>query len=212
DKASQANADSAQIASGDDAKTDGLANADAEAALQPQQEVEEMSFSTKAYQLLYKIVTLLGKCFGALRGILTKVFSKLTDLLKNIKGKLKAIYDKVDYWITFLKMPSTPKALGLILLKSKKLIKHILPRKMEGYLKFGTEDPYTTGSILAGIEMFYPLWGSSFIVDPDFENKVMEGNVRLKGRIYLFYLAFLGLTTYFNKNVKTSIAYLKADD
>ena len=91
-----------------------------------------------------------------------------------------------------------------------RLIGHIIPRKLCGYVQFGLDDPYLTGRVLATACAFYPLYGKTFRLEPDFEQLIFNCKADVEGRVYLFYLTFIALTTYFNKNTKYVINYVKS--
>ena len=54
----------------------------------------------------------------------------------------------------------------------------------------GLSSPAQTGEVLGKISMFYALYGRWLTIDPDFYNKVIEGNIDIRGRIYLFRFVF----------------------
>ena len=76
------------------------------------------------------------------------------------------------------------RGMNLILQEGKRLLAHVLPRKVQGCLKFGTEDPCLTGEILGAAGIFYPLYGENFSIEPCFDQTVLEGTVSLRGRMY----------------------------
>ncbi|MCR5830354.1 MAG: DUF2953 domain-containing protein [Lachnospiraceae bacterium] len=84
----------------------------------------------------------------------------------------------------------------------KKIIRHILPRKLKGSVKFGTGDPCTTGKILGAAAMMYPIYGDNISVEPHFEDKMLEFDIYLRGRIRLFTVGLPLLMTYKNKDLK----------
>ena len=52
-------------------------------------------------------------------------------------------------------------------------------------LLFGTGDPCSTGKVLGVLSLIYGLYGEHIEITPDFNNKVLEGNFNVKGRIRL---------------------------
>lgn len=117
---------------------------------------------------------------------------------------------KIKKWKDFLWDERLRTALRLVLSKSRKLIRHIRPRKLEGRVVFGMEDPYQTGLILAAVEPFHPVWGKAFAVEADFENKTLDGYVKAKGRIFVFYAAAVILKVISDKNVKYVISFIRS--
>lgn len=68
------------------------------------------------------------------------------------------------------------------------LWRHSRPKKLVGWIHFGTSDPCTTGEILGAIGVGYAMIGSGVQIVPDFENAVFEGCVEMKGRIQMIRL------------------------
>ena len=48
-----------------------------------------------------------------------------------------------------------------------------------------------TGQVLAGLSMPYPFWGEHVSIIPDFEQKVLEGSLYIKGRIRIIHFVRL---------------------
>ncbi len=82
------------------------------------------------------------------------------------------------------------------------LLKHILPRKLRGYVRLGFDDPATTGQVLTYISPFYGLYGKHFQVIPVFEEKILEGEADMKGRIRVFTLVVIAVKVVMDKNFR----------
>lgn len=89
------------------------------------------------------------------------------------------------------------------------LLKKIKPDKMKGYLRFGLEDPYDTGRVLAGLSVLYPIYGECVQIYPEFDKEVLEGNLLVKGRIHLIHLLVVFLRIYRDKNVRTAYRHFQ---
>ena len=83
--------------------------------------------------------------------------------------------------------------------KSRKLLVHILPKKIVGYFKFGFDDPSTTGQVLEAIAIFYPLYRDDFKIIPMFYDEIIEVDISFKGRLRIFYADYIALTLWLNK-------------
>lgn len=92
---------------------------------------------------------------------------------------------------------------------AKRLLQHITPRKWTGYIHFGMNNPENTGNILGLIAIFGGIIGILPEIQPDFEKKIFEGKVMLKGKIYLFYLIQLFITIWRKKEVHKLIDNIK---
>lgn len=136
----------------------------------------------------------------------SKAVKKAKDKKKDNKNKslpekiLKKVKD-IHYIITndenkliFMKM----------LEKVKKIIVHVLPKKIVGYFKFGFEDPSVTGQVLEILAVFYPLYKDDFKIIPMFYDEIIEVDISFKGRLRIFYAVYIGLLLWLNKKkIKT---------
>ena len=82
------------------------------------------------------------------------------------------------------------------------MAKRIRPKKLEGYVHFGMEDPYNTGRILAVMSILYPFYGERIEIEPDFEHKVFEGEVHMRGYMHAATFVALLWNLFFDQNVK----------
>lgn len=142
-----------------------------------------------------------------------RIVSRTADVFEKVgtaTDKVGSILDKLGDIFCFLQDEHTQAAFGLMKKQFGRLIGHILPRKLCGYVQFGLDDPYLTGRVLATACVFYPLYGKTFRLEPDFEQLIFNCKADIEGRVYLFYLTFIALTTYFNKNTKYVINYVKS--
>ena len=119
---------------------------------------------------------------------------KLTQLLDKVK-EVKSTYD--EYHGEAL----IRKAFTLL----GKVLKHVRPRRLTGYLKFGMDDPAVTGYITGALAVFYPVYRSNFTVEPVFYEKCLSVNCRGSGRIRPIYFIYLGIWLILDKNVRRLI-------
>lgn len=145
------------------------------------------------------------KKIGSIIKKVLKIPSKVMNALRKIKLTITNICDKIKYWKNFLNEETTKETIRCVKNISWRLIRHILPRKVKGFLKFGFEDPSTTGQILGAFSLVTPLYKSKFRVIPVFEDKVFECDIQLKGRIYGCVLAKMAIEVYRNQAVKQTI-------
>ncbi len=127
---------------------------------------------------------------------------KKESWIKKIKCTIKEFCDKIKNIKEFLMDETHIQA--FLRLKKELLffIRKIKPDKIKGYLRFGLEDPYNTGRVLAVLSMLYPFYGEHFQVYPEFEREIIEGDIYFKGRIHLVHLLLVLGRAYFDKNVK----------
>ena len=137
------------------------------------------------------------------------IISKIKQIIENFKAKWKAFKDrfkslniKKDAIIRFLNADGTLSGAGYLLTQGKRLIKMIFPKKIEGWLRFGTGDVYTEGQYLSYLCLLYPLYGRKFEIKPEWDEEVFETDAAFYGRITMFIILLVILKVLFNKKVK----------
>ena len=120
-------------------------------------------------------------------------FAKLAENMNKVIKKRDMILQKITGVRSLLEKPYTKKVLkdGKVLLK--KMWKHVRPRKLQGSIHFGLEDPATTGQLLGVVGMLYPVYRNHFVIAPDFEQQIFEGKIYAKGRVQIGRMTFLAL-------------------
>ncbi|MBQ5916603.1 MAG: DUF2953 domain-containing protein [Lachnospiraceae bacterium] len=128
--------------------------------------------------------------------------SKINNAYQQICGKVNAGQEKVEQVRTFLNDQENRKTIGLLWRQVKKLLRHVLPRKISGRVRFGFDDPAITGQILTYISPFYGLYAKTLKLEPIFEEKVLDGELHVKGHIRAATLLWIVIRVVFNKNFR----------
>ena len=92
-----------------------------------------------------------------------------------------------------------------------RFFKHVLPQKLRGTITFGCSDPADTGYVTGIAAVFYPKYGESFSLYPDFERKVFAAQCEGKGRIRLGYILVLVVSILREKSVRIMIKRMILD-
>lgn len=145
------------------------------------------------------------KIVGSILGFPGKLKKKLT----NIRLTFREFCDKIKRWQTLWNEESTQAALHFLTEKGRKLIRHVLPRKIRGSITFGCEDPALTGQILGAVAIAYPLYGKGVAVYPRFEEKILEGQLQMKGRIVAACLLWQAWKIYRNPDVRKTLKKIR---
>lgn len=128
--------------------------------------------------------------------------SKINNAYQQICGKVNTGQKKIEQVRTFLNDQENRKTIGLLWRQVKKLLRHVLPRKISGRVRFGFDDPATTGQILTYISPFYGLYAKTLKLEPIFEEKVLDGELHVKGHIRAATLLWIVIRVVFNKNFR----------
>ena len=89
------------------------------------------------------------------------------------------------------------------------MLRHILPCKLKARIKFGFEEPATTGNVLGIASIFYGIYGSNLELEPDFDRQVLAGEYNLKGRIRVFTLLLAAWKLFRNRWIRDFISFSK---
>ena len=122
---------------------------------------------------------------------------KLPAYIKNIKQKARELK-------RFLKSKKTKIAFYYAKDILKKIYIHIKPSKLEAKIIFGFDSPDKTGQALGVLGLIYgtiKVNQEKIQVIPDFEKKILEGTVYMKGHFVLGYVVVQLFKLYFKKEV-----------
>lgn len=130
------------------------------------------------------------------------LYQKLEKKVNQINEKKEEIEKKVNRFEKFWNMNCTVRTreyLGKYLIS---ILKHIAPKKIKGHIRYGFDEPCTTGQVTGYLSLLPFVYQKGFSLEPDFREKVIEGNVVLKGRIILGYIARIVLKRYIWQTIK----------
>lgn len=175
-----------------------------------QKGMEEQDFGKNKDTFLDKIKAIFLKIKGTIRRIyaIIKKYGSRKDM--DGPGIWQKFIDKKEKAQYLWNADETKEFLALSKEQFPVLLRHIRPRKLEGRLHFGTDDPCLTGRILGVFAMFYPLYQKSFILVPDFEQACLEAKLKAKGSARLCWILLFAKKWYFSKEYKRCKALLKA--
>ncbi|MCM1082647.1 MAG: hypothetical protein NC428_04135 [Clostridium sp.] len=103
-------------------------------------------------------------------------------------GKIETVKTKYARVKKFWKMNCTVKTRNYLKKYFPQLIKHIGPRKIKGHVRYGFDEPATTGQITGYLSLLPFMYHKDFFPEPDFYNKVLEGELSIRGRLQLGYI------------------------
>lgn len=138
-----------------------------------------------------------------------KIKYTFVKICGKIKGKAKNISDTKDAIQIFLNDEVHRSAFRKIkkeLIWMKRLLK---PKIFRVRLNYGFEDPCLTGQVLGLLGMVYPFVGDNMEIEPDFEQKVLQGDIHIKGRIRMIHLAVFGVKLFIHKETRKTIMEIR---
>lgn len=132
---------------------------------------------------------------------------KIQYTFKRICDKIKKLIQIKDEVLAFLNDETHRNTFQKLKRELFIIFKHYRPRKMKGKIRFGFEDPYHTGQALAALSLIYPFYGKDVQVFPEFEQKILEGHIVIKGHIRASHMLRLAFLWIFDKDVKKTYHY-----
>lgn len=132
-----------------------------------------------------RIVNFLKKCYNGCKNFITKI-SKITNKMEMI-GDLFEDEDIID-------------AVKRIKRYGVNGVKLLLPQKLNAKITFGFEDPYYTGKVLGWTAALIPIYGDHIDITPDFEKRILKGELKIKGRIRRYKILYLLWKVYKDKD------------
>lgn len=137
--------------------------------------------------------------------------SKIEQITEKIKctyhkfcDKINQITEKKDKISDFLADETHKNAFLKLKNEAFHLLKILKPKKIQGEITFGFEDPSLTGRILAWISMIYPWIGEHPDITPDFEHRTLSGDLSIRGRLYVITLVVTAIRLILSKAVRRS--------
>lgn len=145
-------------------------------------------------------------------GLFAKIkakIQKIRETISKIFSKIKKLVHQKDEVKRILGKPETKTAMMFAWDKLKRLLKHILPRKIKGYVAYGADNPATTGQVIGILSVIYARTGQVLEIRPNFAEKQLETDVIIKGRIQLFTLLLIAIKVALNKELRQVIKEFK---
>lgn len=167
-----------------------------EEILEPEEtgdEPEETSFKPSITERIVRI-------FHAVIDFLKKGKENVTGIFCRTKKKAAEAGQRIDRVLAFLKDEGNQRAMVFLLSRAGKLIRHVLPGKIRGHIRYGFDDPYQTGQVLTFISPFYGLYAKTLAIEPVFDEKVIEGEIFVRGRVRAAAFVGAGLRILLNKD------------
>ena len=140
---------------------------------------------------------------------LKKFWEKIKYTFQKICDNIRALGKKKERLTAFIQNEVHKSAFFKIMRELRRFLKTLRPRKAEVYAEFGFTDPAVTGYVLALISMIYPFVGEFTEIRPDFERRVLQGRICVKGRIRAVHIAAFALRLLADKNVRTTYRHVR---
>ena len=165
--------------------------------------------------LIEKIVSFFEKLLHFVLDLLTEVPvlpAEVHDRLEELQHKLQTKYDKVHRRIAPLFSIEAEHMLPKIIRYAQYLIRGYAPRKITGYLHFGTGSPDLTGRLTGLFYVLLPESGTEYDVDPDFYEIMLETDTTMTGQIRSYRLVWVFIRLLLDKEFRILFARVRGKE
>ncbi len=150
--------------------------------------------------------SLLWKIAEKIYQVLRKVFRKI----RKTAQKLQKAWQKISRYLDLVTDVEFGEAVAKALRELGMILKALLmPRRIRGNVDYGSGDPAKTGQTLAIVAATIPIHKNRIALTPHFEEKVLYGELDIRGNIYLYKVVFALVRIILNKNIQYVIKFLK---
>ncbi len=133
-----------------------------------------------------------------------KLEDKAVDTQSEEKSgsSLRDRYNSLMKYVEILNADMTKKAFNTCRKRAGRLIKSVLPKKLKIVVTYGLTNPYTTTQIMSVYNAFYTYLGRGLVLNPVYDDKVLEVKGYARGRIILAPVLWNVLLVVIDKNCK----------
>lgn len=131
------------------------------------------------------------------------IWKKLRQVFGNMRQKLSDLGEKKDRLIAFWNDEENRKTLKLLKRQIFAILRHLLPSRVKGRVRFGFDDPYMTGQVLMYLAPFYSLYAGKLELIPVFEEPALEGELSVKGRLRIGTILALAARMMLDRNFRS---------
>lgn len=136
--------------------------------------------------------------------ILLQRFCLLISLLRREQAELEKL-------LAYLRREENRASIRNVKKQALRLLKELMPRKGDGYLKLGFDDPFATGKAMEVAALLYPYYAGKLEVIPIFGEVQLEAKLQVKGRVRIGTLLVIGLRLLLDKNLRRMYRHLRRE-
>lgn len=141
------------------------------------------------------------KVIYAIRGICDKI-KRIWKRVLGVRDTARGLWERKDVFLEFWRLDEHRRARASVWKEVRYLWKKLRPKRIEGKIVFGFDDPSMTGICMGGIGMLCAWYPDRLEITPDFERAVLDGDVLIKGKVRLYVLARILWRVYFNQDIR----------
>ena len=134
---------------------------------------------------------------------------KIKYTFQKLCGTIKKAGEKKEFLTAFLTYEKHQRAFEAVKKELCHLLHVLKPKKLQANVTFGFSDPSWTGYMLAFLGSIYGLIGEYVQIQPDFEERKLEGHASAEGKVRVIYFAVPAWKLFWNKDVKITYKHIR---
>ncbi len=144
---------------------------------------------------------------------------RLSARINAFRGKCRRIWHSLnkkrstlEEWIEYLTSDEFRTVLEVIRKDGIPLVKHLMPRTIRGTVRFGAEDPATTGMVYGGASAILPLipaYPKDLVLIPCFTESCLDADVTARGRFFLIVIIVHAVKIIIKKEIRALIGRIR---
>lgn len=147
--------------------------------------------------------------FQRIRNRFLSLFEKIKYTFQKLCATIKKAEKKKEFLVAFVTYEKHKRAFDKMKKELRRLLQFLKPRKFQADLTFGFSDPSWTGYVLAFLGSVYGLIGEYVQIRPDFEERRLEGNVYVEGKIRVIFFVIPAWNLFWDKDVKITYKHIR---
>ena len=165
-------------------------------------DIKQNKKNNKQKKSLWKNIVSKLKCLMQIPKKIANTFKKVSDAVKKIFAAVRSGKEKAVLVKEFVFGRECLDFVCVVRDNVLHLWRHIKPKLLRIDMTIGFDDPAVTGQVLGVIAAFCGAAGIMPCVTPDFEKRVFESDIEIKGRVTVFVLLKILIKVYFCEELK----------
>lgn len=165
-------------------------------------DIKQNKKNNKQKKSLWKNIVSKLKCLMQIPKKIADTFKKVSDAVKKIFAAVRSGKEKAVLVKEFVFGRECLDFVCVVRDNVLLLWRHIKPKLLRIDMTIGFDDPAVTGQVLGVIAAFCGAAGMMPCVTPDFEKRVFESDIEIKGRVTVFVLLKILIKVYFCEELK----------
>lgn len=135
--------------------------------------------------------------------------SSISNKVQALAGKAEALGKKKEKLLAICHDEKNHLWLMTFLGRLKRLMIRLMPGIDRFFWHFGFDDPAVTGQVLGALSILYPLCGDRMVLQPEFSQETMEGEIKLHGSVRILPIAVFVVRSFLNRQFFSIVKQIK---